>query len=63
MPFTLRLADGRALPVPHPDFAHVLAKRLLVVHSTSDSEKFEIIGTDLIVSLSQGLPQQESPAA
>jgi len=57
------MADGRALPVPHPDFAHVLSKRLLVVHSPTDEEKFEIIGTDLVVSLSQGLPQNESPAA
>ena len=61
-PFTVRLADGRAMPVPHPDFAHVLPKgRIFLVHA--EVERFEIIDANLVVSLSQGLPQKESPAA
>jgi hypothetical protein len=32
-PFTIRLADGRSLPVPHPDFVAVAPRRVVVVAS------------------------------
>jgi hypothetical protein len=38
-PFVMRLADGRALPVPHPDFVAV-GKRRLVVIDESDGWPF-----------------------
>jgi hypothetical protein len=30
-PFAIRLADGRSLPVPHPDFVAVTPRRVVVV--------------------------------
>ena len=30
-PFTLRLADGRELLIPHPDFVAVSARRVAVI--------------------------------
>lgn len=30
-PFTLRLADGGALPVPHPDFVAVGQRRAVII--------------------------------
>jgi hypothetical protein len=35
-PFTIRLADGRSLAVPHPDFV-ALSKRRIVVVAEDDS--------------------------
>ena len=30
-PFTIRLADGRGLDVPHPDFVAIAPRRVIVV--------------------------------
>jgi hypothetical protein len=30
-PFSIRLADGRELPVPHPEFVAVGPRRLIVI--------------------------------
>ena len=47
-PFVIRLADGRSLPVPHPDFV-ALGKRRIVVVSRDDSTA--MVEPLLIVSL------------
>jgi hypothetical protein len=61
-PFTLHLADGRSMPVPHPDFAHVSPRgRLLVMHT--QDERLQIVDTMLVVSLSEGLQGDTASAA
>lgn len=49
-PFSIRLADGRSLPVMHPEFVAV-GKRRLVVMDEQDSWSF--VQTLMIVSLDQ----------
>lgn len=49
-PFSIRLADGRSLPVLHPEFV-ALGKRRLVVIAEDDSWSF--VEPLLIVSLDQ----------
>ena len=41
-PFTLRLADGSRLKVPHPEFLWVHPRRRTAIVATSD-EAFEIV--------------------
>lgn len=48
-PFTLRLADGRALQVPHPDFVAVSTRRVIVINSADES--MSVLEPILIVSL------------
>ena len=48
VPFALRLADGRALPVPHPDFV-ALTPRRVIVGATDDT--WSVVEPLLIVSL------------
>lgn len=47
-PFIFRLADGRALPVPHPDFVAVGQTRVVVVAEDDSSAMIEPL---LIVSI------------
>jgi hypothetical protein len=47
-PFRIRLAEGRSLPVPHPDFV-ALTPRRVIVGAKDDS--WSIIEPLLIVSL------------
>ena len=47
-PFTIRLADGRSLEVPHPDFV-ALSKRRIVVVAEDDS--WSVVEPLLVVSL------------
>jgi hypothetical protein len=47
--FTLRLADGRALYIPHPDFVAVSPRHVLVIDPRD--EGFSIVEPLLIVSL------------
>ena len=50
-PFHFRLADGRELPVPHPEFLAFNGKgRTAVV--TDEGEGFEVVDLLLVVSLS-----------
>ena len=48
-PFVIRLADGRAVPVPHPDFV-ALGRRVVIVvgddDSSMDIEPFMIVSLD-----------------
>jgi hypothetical protein len=47
-PFTMRLADGRALPVPHSDFAAVAPRRIIVL---AEDSSWSVIEPLLVVSL------------
>ncbi len=50
-PFALRLADGRSVPVPHPEFLSFNPKgRTAVVVDERDG--FEVVDLLLVVSLS-----------
>ena len=50
-PFTFRLADGRSIPVPHPEFLAFNGKsRTAVV--TDEGEGFEVVDLLLVDSLS-----------
>lgn len=57
VPFTVRLADGRALPVPHPDFIAVSPRE--VFHVSSDDGAITRVDPRLIVSLDES-PQSQS---
>jgi hypothetical protein len=47
-PFTIQLADGRSLPVPHPDFVAVSPRRIVVIQ---ESGSWSVVEPLLIVSL------------
>ena len=60
-PFTIMLADGRALPVPHPDFIAFNPKgRIAVVMDEQDG--FEFVDLLLIVSSSLNGAQAKTDA-
>jgi hypothetical protein len=63
-PFTLRLADGGALAVPHRDFVAVSPRRVVVIDANDDS--MSIIEPLLIVSIEYGAeraPSANGPGA
>lgn len=47
-PFELRLADGRSLSVPHPDFVALHPRRIIVI---SDDASWAVVEPLLIVSI------------
>jgi hypothetical protein len=47
-PFVIRLADGRSLPVAHPDFVALGSRRIVVV---AEDDTWTVIEPLLIVSL------------
>ncbi len=47
-PFAIRLADGRSLPVPHPDYVAVGPRRIIVV---AEDSSWSVVEPLLIVSL------------
>jgi hypothetical protein len=47
-PFVVRLADGRSVPVPHPDFVALSPRRIIVV---SDDGSWTVVEPLLIASL------------
>jgi hypothetical protein len=47
-PFVIRLADGRALSVPHPDFVALTPRRVIV---GSENDSWSVVESFLIVSL------------
>ncbi len=49
-PFVIRLADGRSLPVAHPDFV-ALTRRLIIVVVDDEVGSWSVIEPLLIVSL------------
>jgi hypothetical protein len=55
-PFAFRLADGRSLPVRHPEFVAVGRRRIVVV---ADDDSWSVVEPLLIVSL-DSLPPSPS---
>jgi len=53
-PFTIRLADGRGLEVPHPDFVAVAPRRVIVV---ARDNSWTVVEPLLIVSLDHDGPR------
>ena len=56
-PFELRLADGRAVRIAHPDFVALGARRIVVVgedDSTSIIEPLLIVSIDTLSANGQG---------
>jgi len=47
-PFAIRLADGRSMPVPHPDFVALTSRRVIV---GAEDDSWCITEPLLIVSL------------
>jgi len=47
-PFVVCLADGRTLPVPHPDFVAVHPRRIVVI---ADDGSWSVVEPLLIVAL------------
>ena len=56
-PFIFRLADGRALPVPHPDFVALGRSRVSVVAEDDSSSTIEPL---MIVSIDHNEGQSTS---
>ncbi len=50
-PFVIRLADGRSLPVPHPDFVALTPRRAIV---GAEDDSWSVVEPLLIVSLDYG---------
>jgi hypothetical protein len=53
-PFVMRLADGRSLSVPHPDFVALGPRRIVVV---AEDDTWTVVEPLLIVSLDQSPPK------
>lgn len=47
-PFSIRLADGRSIPVDHPEFVAVGGRRVIVV---AEDDSWSVVEPLLIVSL------------
>jgi hypothetical protein len=47
-PFAIRLADGRSLPVPHPDFVALTPRRIIV---GAEDDSWFVVEPLLAVSL------------
>ncbi len=47
-PFAIRMADGRGLPVPHPDFVAVVPRRIVVV---AEDGSWSVVDPRLVASL------------
>ena len=52
-PFTIHVADGRSLPVPHPDFIAIMpyGKTIIVVSPKERKSSFAIVDVPLITQL------------
>ena len=50
VPFSLKLADGRSLPVPHPDFVAIGPRSIVVV---AEDNTWSIVEPLLVVSLDE----------
>ena len=55
-PFTLRLADGRSLSVPHRDFVALHPRRIIVVN---DDATWTVVEPLLIVSIDYDAPHKK----
>ena len=61
-PFTVHLADGRALRVPHPDFLSVSPGGRTVIVYQAD-ERFSIVDLLLVTELAVEAPARPAPPA
>lgn len=61
-PFTIRLADGQAIDVPHPEFLMVtpIASRTFVVATSAES--YRVIDLLLVTSLDFGAHRRRNGA-
>ena len=50
-PFSIALADGRSLKVPHPDFVAVHPRRIIVI---ADDGSWSVVEPLLVASLGHG---------
>ena len=57
-PFTVRLSDGRALPVRHPEFLAVGQSLIILIN---ENDTWSEIDPFLIVSLDYNPPTQKKP--
>jgi hypothetical protein len=57
-PFTIRMADGRRLPVPHPDFVAVVPRRIIVV---AEDGSWSVVEPRLVASLDYDNTRSTSP--
>jgi hypothetical protein len=55
-PFSLRLADGREIPIPHPDFIMYAPNNPRIVVVTMPDGTVEILDALLILGLTIPLP-------
>ena len=55
-PFCFSLADGRTLPVPHPDFVAVHPRRIIVI---ADDGSWSVVEPLLIASLDYTAPKEK----
>jgi hypothetical protein len=62
-PFTLLLADGRQLHVPHPDFISHPPKARTVVVWREDQTASQIVDLLLVVSLDFAVPASGTPGS
>jgi len=46
--FTMRLADGRSLPIPHPEFVAVHPRRVIVI---AEDASWSVVEPLMVVSL------------
>ena len=53
-PFTIRLADGRSIPVPHPDFIAVTGNGRTAFVGSEEEDRFTIIDRLLVPQLQVG---------
>lgn len=57
-PFTIHMADGRSLPVPHPDFVAVMpgGQTIIVVSPKEQTPSYFLVDVPLITELeAQGI--------
>ena len=53
-PFTMHLADGRSVPVPHPDFITVTGAGRTAIVASRTEDRFTIIDLLLVTQLEVG---------
>jgi len=57
-PFSIRLADGRALPVPHPDFVAIGPRRIVIVGA---DDSWSVVEPLSVASLDSNGNQSATP--
>ena len=63
-PFRLRMPDGRALRVPHPEFVSFSPSNRIVIVWWDNGERFHVVDLDLVSDLEpdpdKGAPRKKS---